>query len=163
MTVNQFLRVRQFESAPLHHNLLGCSQEVRQQTLTLSSRWFDPSHPNHYKNSVDKIGTFYFAGEIKGEIKGKNKKECISCICQNLTPCNTKNISNNNFLYKSNMWRKLFSIVQTRKINNINVEQYFKYVLENIHCESIDSLLPYSSEIKKNIIIVQFHLASFGG
>ncbi|MDY3890210.1 MAG: transposase domain-containing protein, partial [Bacilli bacterium] len=44
---------------------------------------------------------------------------------------------------------KLFSIVQTCKINNINVERYFKYVLENIHCESGDSLLPYSSEIKK--------------
>jgi hypothetical protein len=25
---------------------LGCSQVVRQQTLTLSSRWFDPSHPS---------------------------------------------------------------------------------------------------------------------
>ena len=46
---------------------------------------------------------------------------------------------------------KLFSIVQTCKINNINVERYFKYVLENIHCESVDSLLPYSSEIKKKI------------
>ena len=46
---------------------------------------------------------------------------------------------------------KLFSIVQTCKINNINVERYFKYVLENIHCESVDSLLPYSSEIKEKI------------
>ena len=26
--------------------LLGCSQAVRQQTLTLSSRWFDPTHPS---------------------------------------------------------------------------------------------------------------------
>ena len=46
---------------------------------------------------------------------------------------------------------KLFSIVQTCKINNINVERYFKYVLENIHCESVDSLLPYSSGIKEKI------------
>ena len=38
---------RQFESAPSHHKgLLGCSQAVRQQTLTLSSHWFDPSHPS---------------------------------------------------------------------------------------------------------------------
>ena len=59
---------------------------------------------------------------------------------------------------------KLFSIVQTCKINNISIERYFKYVLENIHCESVDSLLPYSSEIKKkNIVIVQSHLALFGG
>ena len=26
--------------------ILGCSQAVRQQTLTLSSRWFDPTHPS---------------------------------------------------------------------------------------------------------------------
>ena len=27
---------------------LGCSQAVRQQTLTLSSRWFDPTHPSQH-------------------------------------------------------------------------------------------------------------------
>src|SRR5574344_184614 len=27
--------------------MLGCSQVVRQQTLTLSFHWFDPSHPSH--------------------------------------------------------------------------------------------------------------------
>ena len=29
-------------------SVLGCSQAVRQQTLTLSSHWFDPSHPSHH-------------------------------------------------------------------------------------------------------------------
>ena len=44
---------RQFESAPSHHyGLLGCSQAVRQQTLTLSSHWFDPSHPSHKLHSL---------------------------------------------------------------------------------------------------------------
>ena len=44
---------RQFESAPSHHKgLLGCSQAVRQQTLTLSSHWFDPSHPSQKLHSL---------------------------------------------------------------------------------------------------------------
>ena len=44
---------RQFESAPSHHKgLLGCSQAVRQQTLTLSSHWFDPSHPSQSIHSL---------------------------------------------------------------------------------------------------------------
>lgn len=46
---------------------------------------------------------------------------------------------------------KLFSIVQTCKINNVNVEQYFKYILENIHNDDVDSLLPYSNKIKEKI------------
>lgn len=44
---------------------------------------------------------------------------------------------------------KLFSLVQTCKINNINVERYFDYVLKNINKESIEKLLPYSKEILK--------------
>ena len=43
---------------------------------------------------------------------------------------------------------KLFSIVQTCKINNINVERYFDHVLKNINNEQIENLLPYSSKIK---------------
>ena len=27
--------------------ILGCSQAVRHETLTLAFHWFDPSHPNH--------------------------------------------------------------------------------------------------------------------
>ena len=46
---------------------------------------------------------------------------------------------------------KLFSIVQTCKINNINVECYFDYVLKNINNEQIENLLPYSSKIKNKI------------
>lgn len=45
----------------------------------------------------------------------------------------------------------LFSIIQTCKINNINVEKYLEYILENINKISIDELLPYSKSIK-NII-----------
>ena len=46
---------------------------------------------------------------------------------------------------------KLFSIIQTCKINNLNVERYFDYVLKNINNEQIENLLPYSSKIKNKI------------
>ena len=46
---------------------------------------------------------------------------------------------------------KLFSIVQTCKINNVNVESYLKYVLENINNESVENLLPYSDKITKKL------------
>lgn len=46
---------------------------------------------------------------------------------------------------------KLFSIVQTAYINNINVEKYFNYVFNNIDTKPIDELLPYSKDIAKRI------------
>ena len=46
---------------------------------------------------------------------------------------------------------KLFSIIQTAIINNINVEKYLNYIFENINKESIDNLLPYSKNIKEKI------------
>ena len=59
---------------------------------------------------------------------------------------------------------KLFSIVQTCKINNINVERYFDYVLKNINNEQIENLLPYSSKIKNKIgSELNSHMAEFGG
>lgn len=44
---------------------------------------------------------------------------------------------------------KLFSIFKTTIINNINVENNFNYIFENINKEPIDDLLPYSINIKK--------------
>ena len=46
---------------------------------------------------------------------------------------------------------KLFSIIQTAIINNINVENYLNYIFENINKEPIDNLLPYSKNIKEKI------------
>ena len=46
---------------------------------------------------------------------------------------------------------KIFSIIQTCKINNINVEKYIEYVLNNINKLKIEDLTPYSEHIK-NII-----------
>jgi hypothetical protein len=39
--------------------MLGCSQVVRQQTLTLSFHWFDPSHPSHLLLLVEMCCIFY--------------------------------------------------------------------------------------------------------
>ena len=44
---------------------------------------------------------------------------------------------------------KLFFIIQTAIINNINVENYLNYVFESINKESIDNLLLYSKNIKE--------------
>lgn len=46
---------------------------------------------------------------------------------------------------------KLFSIIQTAIINNINVEKYLNYVFENISKEPIENLLPYSKNIKDKL------------
>lgn len=46
---------------------------------------------------------------------------------------------------------KIFSIVQTCKINNINVSKYLEYVLENINEVPAEQLLPYSKEISEKI------------
>ena len=46
---------------------------------------------------------------------------------------------------------KLFSIIQTARANNLDTYQYLNYLLENIKNKeiSIESLLPYSNEMRK--------------
>ena len=46
---------------------------------------------------------------------------------------------------------KLFSIIQTALINNINVEKYLNYIFENINKEPIENLLPYSTNIQSKL------------
>ncbi len=46
---------------------------------------------------------------------------------------------------------KLFSIIQTANLNNINVEKYLNYVFNNINIKPIDELLPYSKDIAKSL------------
>ena len=58
---------------------------------------------------------------------------------------------------------KIFSIIQTCLINNVNVEKYLEYVLKNINRKPIEELLPYSKEIKSIKWWVEFSLAVFGG
>ena len=46
---------------------------------------------------------------------------------------------------------KLFSIIQTARANNLDTYQYLNFLLENIKNKeiSIESLLPYSNEMRK--------------
>lgn len=46
---------------------------------------------------------------------------------------------------------KLFSIIQTCKLNNINAEKYLNYVLDNIDKIDVQNLLPYSKNIKDKL------------
>lgn len=47
---------------------------------------------------------------------------------------------------------KLFSIFKTAIINDINFENNFNYLFENINKEPIDDLLPYSINIKEKSV-----------
>ena len=59
---------------------------------------------------------------------------------------------------------KLFSIIQTVVINNLNVEKYLNYVFENINKEPIENLLSYSKNIKDRLKQeLNSHLAEIGG
>jgi hypothetical protein len=42
---------------------------------------------------------------------------------------------------------RLFSIIRTARINNLNVSKYLEYILDNIHSKEMDDLLPYSPSI----------------
>ena len=46
---------------------------------------------------------------------------------------------------------KLFSIIQTAVINNLNVENYLNFLFENINKEPVENLLPYSKNIKNKL------------
>lgn len=48
---------------------------------------------------------------------------------------------------------KLFSIVQTARANGLKVEEYLKYVIENINTKDALELLPWSEEIKEKFQI----------
>ena len=58
---------------------------------------------------------------------------------------------------------KIFSIIQTCLINNVNVEKYLNYLLNNLNRKPIEELLPYSKEIRKMKWWVELSLAEIGG
>ena len=58
---------------------------------------------------------------------------------------------------------KIFSIIQTYLINNINIEKYLEYVLNNLNRKTIEELLPYSKEIRKMKWWVELFQVVFGG
>lgn len=50
---------------------------------------------------------------------------------------------------------RLFSIVQTARVNGLKSEQYLSYCLENIRNVPIDDLLPWSDKLPQNIRITR--------
>ena len=48
---------------------------------------------------------------------------------------------------------KLFSIVQTARANGLRVEQYLKYVIDNIRTKKIEELLPWSLSLPEDLKI----------
>ena len=66
---------------------LGCSQVVRQQTLTLSFRWFDPSHPSHDHDSVAQaVEHLTFNQRVPGSIPGRVTTDCRCSSMVELQP-----------------------------------------------------------------------------
>lgn len=45
----------------------------------------------------------------------------------------------------------LFSLIQTAKINNLQVSKYLQYVLDHLSHQEVSSLLPYSKSIPKSL------------
>ena len=57
--------------------ILGCSQAVRQRTLTPSSRWFDPTHPSQRCSVANKTHPmfgvrFVFLNKFTNEARARN-------------------------------------------------------------------------------------------
>lgn len=52
---------------------------------------------------------------------------------------------------KARYTSKIFSIIQTAAINNVNVEKYLNYVFDNKRKEPVEELLPYSKNIIEKI------------
>lgn len=48
---------------------------------------------------------------------------------------------------------KLFSIIQTARVNGLKTELYIKYVIDNIGRKDINTLLSWSENIKKKFMI----------
>ena len=66
---------------------LGCSQVVRQQTLTLSFRWFDPSHPSQDHDSVAQaVEHLTFNQRVPGSIPGRVTTDCRCSSMVELQP-----------------------------------------------------------------------------
>ena len=101
---------------------------------------------NHYKNDKDELYTFLEDGYLD--------------IDNNLAERTVRpfTIARKNFLFcktcdGATITGKLFSIVQTARANGLRVEQYLKYVIENIKTKDISKLLPWSLNLPQDLKI----------
>jgi transposase len=100
----------------------------------------------HYKNDKNELYTFLEDGYID--------------IHNNLAERTVRpfTIARKNFLFcktcdGASITAKLFSIVQTARANGLKVEQYLKYVIDNIKVKNIADLLPWSINLPKELKI----------
>lgn len=49
----------------------------------------------------------------------------------------------------------LFSIIQSARINGLNVEKYITYLLQNINKKKLEELTPYSEDINNDFRIIK--------
>lgn len=101
----------------------------------------------HYKNDKKELYTFLENGYVdeSNNLAERNVVRPFVIARSNFMFCKTSN--------GANVTGKLFSIVQTARRNGLKVEQYLKYVIENIQKKPLDSLLPWSNEIPDSLKI----------
>ena len=99
---------------------------------------------NYTKDCWDDLFTIFYDGHI--ELTNNTAERAVKPFV-----INRKVFQTSGSYSGARITTKLFSIIQTSLINNINVEKYLNYVFENINKESIDNLLPYSKNIKEKL------------
>ena len=99
---------------------------------------------NYTKDCWDDLFTIFYDGHI--EMTNNTAERAVKPFV-----INRKVFQTSGSYSGARITTKLFSIIQTSLINNINVEKYLNYVFENINKEPIDNLLPYSKNIKEKL------------
>lgn len=100
----------------------------------------------HYKNDKDELYTFLENGyiDISNNLAERTVKPFVIAR-KNFMFCKTSD--------GADVTSKLFSIIQTTRANGLKTELYIKYVIDNIGRKDINTLLPWSENIKKKFMI----------
>lgn len=98
---------------------------------------------NYTKNCWNDLFTFFDDGKI--EISNNTAERAIKPFV-----IQRKVFQTSGSYAGARYTAKLFSIIQTCLINNVNVEKYIEYVLNNIDKLPIEELLPYSNNAPRN-------------
>lgn len=100
----------------------------------------------HYKNDKAELYTFLDDGYV--DINNNLAERTVRPFT----------IARKNFLFcktcdGASVTAKLFSIVQTARANGLRVEQYLKYVIDNINSKEVTDLLPWSISLPQELKI----------
>lgn len=100
----------------------------------------------HYKNDKDELYTFLENGyiDISNNLAERTVKPFVIAR-KKFMFCKTSD--------GADVTSKLFSIIQTARANGLKTELYIKYVIDNIGRKDINTLLPWSENIKKKFMI----------